>query len=79
VRHDVGFDHVVNDIDGDTAEASEITRSAVIVYKLMTNDFENLTTEKLQINTEDMTKHEIAQIMRQIGKYFTHLNKRENK
>ncbi|MBL7734377.1 MAG: hypothetical protein JNL51_02875 [Chitinophagaceae bacterium] len=45
-RHDVGPGHIWNDFHGNTATSYNISSSAINVYKLLTNDFEGLKTNK---------------------------------
>lgn len=45
-RHDVGAGHIWNDFHGNTATSYNISSSAINVYKLLTNDFAGLKTNK---------------------------------
>jgi RHS repeat-associated protein len=78
-RHDVGVSHLYNDIYGDTKQAEAISKSAVVVHKLLTNDFSGIKTNQIKIVTEGMSTEQISTVMKQIGQYFNYLNERKKK
>lgn len=76
-RHDVGASHIYNDIYGDTKQAEAISKSAVVVHKLLTNDFAGIKTNHINIVTTGMTAEQKSTVLKQIGQYFNYLNERK--
>lgn len=76
---DIDNHSVMNDIMGNDSQAKEITRSAVTVHKLLTNDFDGIKTSKkgkLSIDLSGMTSE---QKMKVIGKASEFLQQQRKK
>ena len=72
-RHDVGASHIANDIFGDTGNASRITGSAITVYKLLTNDFDGIKTNKkggFSLDVSGMSADQKAQVLQKAREYL---------
>ncbi|MFT3918202.1 DUF6443 domain-containing protein [Cloacibacterium sp.] len=59
-----------NDRFGDTTEAQNITKSAVSVYNLMTENWSAINSSGLYVNSSGMDKNQWTQVLVQIQKYL---------
>jgi RHS repeat-associated protein len=72
-RADVGFGHIWNDFNGNTSNAYAITESAIVVYKLFTNDFKGIKTDKngsLEIRTDGMDGTQKEQLLQKMKEFL---------
>jgi RHS repeat-associated protein len=75
-RHDVNADHLMKDMNP-SAEAMQITQSAIAVYALLTNDVKTLgTMGKITINFEGMTSAQAKTVFDAATKFLEELNKK---
>jgi hypothetical protein len=63
-----------NDIYGDTKEAMSMTKSAIQVYKLMTNDFKGLGDSVKGIKLDGMSKKQQEQVFKKIQEFLSSQN-----
>lgn len=64
--------HVANDFHKSTGNARSITRDAINVYKLLTNDFGGIVANKkgnVTFQTRGMSTDQIAQVLKKIQDY----------
>ena len=75
-RHDVGVSHVMNDMYGspsDIRAAKNITSSALNVFKLLTNDFDGVKTNRkggLTITTTGMSADQKKLLLEKVTEYM---------
>lgn len=74
-RHDVGRDHLRNDVFGSTRSSNRITGSAIAVYKLLTNDFEGIKKNENGGITLDVSGMSAEQKKKVLNKAQEYLNK----
>jgi RHS repeat-associated protein len=81
-RSDVGAGHIWNDFHGNTASSQAITGSAVTVYKLLTNDFDGIKTNKkggLSLTVTGMTGEQKSKVLEKALEYLKSKNEKDKK
>jgi hypothetical protein len=81
-RSDVSAGHIWNDFHGSTASSQAITGSAVTVYKLLTNDFDGIKTNKkggLTLTVTGMSAEQKSMVLDKALEYLKSKNEKDKK
>lgn len=74
-RHDVGFGHIWNDRFGSLDGAKKITKSAVVVHNLLSENWESIDKTGIKIDMTGMNKDQASKVFSQIQKYLRQKDK----